>query len=183
MEYAGAQNQRGEDDGNGKGGKRGGSRGRGGKNNTRGGKNGGGGGGKDTDSMSITSEIGSTDSPTVYIATDDISDEEPEASTSTIVASTSTLETPSIPTSTNVDVNIDSHPSRTFILDLAPIRATEKKRLDFKGKLYLAPLTTTGNLPFRRLCTDYGVDITCSEMGLAQEFLGGSGSEWSLVRR
>ncbi|GAA5949641.1 hypothetical protein JCM21900_002481 [Sporobolomyces salmonicolor] len=96
-------------------------------------------------------------------------------------AGSATASTSSLPPA--ADVGIDAHPSRTFVPDLAPIRASEKRRLDFRGKLYMAPLTTVGNLPFRRLAAEYGNDISCSEMGLAQEFLNGNANEWSLVRR
>ncbi|ORY87464.1 hypothetical protein BCR35DRAFT_302230 [Leucosporidium creatinivorum] len=102
--------------------------------------------------------------------------QEPSTSTPSVDASTTTA-----PAEAPMDV--DSHPSRSFVPDLAPVRATEKRRLDWRGKLYLAPLTTVGNEPFRRLCGDYGNDISCSEMGLAQEFMNGNSNEWSLVRR
>ncbi|KAG0145307.1 hypothetical protein CROQUDRAFT_706719 [Cronartium quercuum f. sp. fusiforme G11] len=68
-------------------------------------------------------------------------------------------------------------------VDLSPIRFSEKKRLEWRDKLYLAPLTTVGNLPYRRLCTSLGADITCAEMTLAQDLIVANTNEWSLVKR
>ena len=42
------------------------------------------------------------------------------------------------------------------------------------GKMILAPLTKGGNLPFRRLCADFGMEVSLSEMVYARSLLKGS---------
>ena len=55
--------------------------------------------------------------------------------------------------------------------------------MNFKNSVLLAPLTKGGNLPFRRLCADFGAEITVSEMAYARFIVKGENRERALLRR
>lgn len=58
---------------------------------------------------------------------------------------------------------------------------TSQKAL--KGQMILAPLSRGGNLPFRRLCADLGMETAFSEMIYARSLLRGDAVELARLRR
>lgn len=64
-----------------------------------------------------------------------------------------------------------------------PFKASEKRKIYFGRETpVLAPLTTQGNLPFRRICAELGAQVTYSEMAMGMPLIQGQKGEWALMK-
>ncbi|KAG5417232.1 DUS3 [Candida metapsilosis] len=63
-----------------------------------------------------------------------------------------------------------------------PFKISEKKKISLHRAKIVSPLTTVGNLPYRRLMKTLGADVTYSEMALSIPLVQGHNPEWALPK-
>ncbi|CAK7234492.1 tRNA-dihydrouridine synthase 3 [Sporothrix bragantina] len=100
----------------------------------------------------------------------------------TTAEETATPATTTEPAKPEADAYISPEEHRAQFVD-PPFLPSEKRRIYFGPETpTLAPLTTQGNLPFRRLCVELGCEVTYSEMALGVDMVAGKQPEWALMK-
>lgn len=80
------------------------------------------------------------------------------------------------------DANAEEVKDKMATFIESPFKPAEKKKIYLKNAKIVSPLTTVGNLPYRRLMKTLGADVTYSEMALSIPLLQGTNAEWALPK-